>query len=284
VFNCRLDQVASGLVQLLVVDFVVSKILSLIMPQLDRLKSAVLKSKTSKTEFLVAQKMVSLLYSQGLFFLSIPYTPLFSIVILIFHFLTFKFEKMMLFKYGTKPKKEWKAQDAGGFFIKFYLITIVITGFVSVVLFVTGNTFAKEYDILLEILEDCPKDDDSSDHSPGCTTLNSTEIELESKGMCGPFTNVTSAWNMVTEDVVEASTLTKIFYQIGVNVVIVWFIVMYFYLQYRFTESTLGVSISSIQERSLAFEGATAANESKIRRLVKENAKLKMVNQAQAES
>ena len=137
-------------------------------------------------------------------------------------------------------------------------------------MFFTSTTLAKENALLVEELEVCPLDPDSDDISPKCTILNSTMIMKEANYMCGPFVNETSVWNMVTEDVVEASMLSQIIYQIGVNVLIVWFIAMYFYLKFRFTESTLGVNISSMQERNIVFESLNAVNDNKIRKLNKE--------------
>ena len=150
----------------------------------------------------VAKKMVNLLYFQGLVFLSMPFAPLFTFVVLIFQYWTFKFEKYMLFKFGMKPKKEWKAQDAGGFFIKFYLITIIVTGMLAVYLFLSGKTFAKNEDVLDDILVQCEDLTNAGlELTAGCTVLNSTEIKNIASAKCGPFTNVTSAWMMVEEDI-----------------------------------------------------------------------------------
>ena len=90
---------------------------------------------------------------------------------------SFKFEKAMLFKFGTKPKKEWKAQDAGNFFIKFYLVTIIVTGLLSVYLFLGSTTHAKIEKLLNSTVEFCP--DEESEATATCTTLNSTEIVKE---------------------------------------------------------------------------------------------------------
>jgi len=275
-FKCRLDQVAAGLVQLLTVDFVVNKIIVVItnyaMVGLAKIK----KKPFKKQQFEVAKKMVNLLYFQGLVFLSIPFSPLFTIIILMFHFLSFKFEKVVLFKFGTKPKKEWKAQDAGGFFIKFYLITIIVTGLTSVLLFLSSKTFAKEYDILADTLVTCDEDEPTAT----CTTYNVTEIKKESNFMCGPFIKVESAWDMVQDDVTEASLITQLMYQVTVNVLIVWLICLFFYLKFAFTESSLGVAQDTMSERNNAFESANAASEAKLRKLNKQVKNLEMQVQA----
>lgn len=139
--------------------------------------------------------MVNLLYFQGLVFLVLPYAPLATIIILMFQFLTFKFEKMMLFKFGTKPKKEWKAQDAGAFFIKFYLITIVVTGLLSTYIFVSSTTFAKSEKQLVESVTYCTELETVTD---ACTVYTLERLQNISKYKCGPFVNETSAWAMVS--------------------------------------------------------------------------------------
>ena len=105
-YFCRIDQVGAGLVQLLTVDFIVSKAIMITMPYVNKLKAKITSKEFKKEEFMVAKKMVNILYSQGLVFAALPYAPLFTVVILVFHFCTFKFEKFMLFKFGSKPKKE----------------------------------------------------------------------------------------------------------------------------------------------------------------------------------
>jgi hypothetical protein len=271
-FVCRLDQVAASLVQLLTVDFVVSKVIAITMPYVNLTVAKVRKKPFKREEFTVAKKMVNLLYFQGLVFLSMPFAPLFTFVVLIFQFLTFKFEKFMLFKFGTKPKKEWKAQDAGGFFIKFYLITIIVTGMLAAFLFLTGKTFAKDKAVLDDVLVHCSDLTDAGLELTGtCTTLTEEELTSLSSFKCGPFTQVESAWAMVEQDVVDEkfSMLSEIAYTIMTQAGIIWFIVLFFYLKLSFTESTLGVSETSIAEKERAFEAANQAADTKIRRLMK---------------
>lgn len=64
-YNCRLDQVADGLVQLLTVDFVLSKIIALGTCNVNVLIAYIRKKPYKKDEFAVANKMVNLLYAQG---------------------------------------------------------------------------------------------------------------------------------------------------------------------------------------------------------------------------
>ena len=269
-FKCRLDHVAAGLVQLLTVDFVLSKVIASVMPYFKMIKAKVLKGTFKREEFAVAKKMVNLLYFQGLVFLTIPYAPLFTIVILAFHFLTFKFEKMMLFKFGAKPKKEWKAQDAGGFFIKFYLVTIIVTGLLSTFVFLSTDTFAR--DKLWMEVEHCA---DLPTSVSTCTILpigykqmenetfwnkargelrkreNVSEARLElsnatetlfsiSEKKCGPFIYEESVVNMLETDIAEFGLLSQLVYQLAVNALLVWFFVLLFLLV---SKSDLGVVV-----------------------------------------
>lgn len=49
-FNCRLDQVAAGLLQLLTVDFVVSKVIASVLPYANMAKAKILKGTFKKEE------------------------------------------------------------------------------------------------------------------------------------------------------------------------------------------------------------------------------------------
>ncbi|GMI17714.1 hypothetical protein TrLO_g1105 [Triparma laevis f. longispina] len=284
-FNCRLDQVGASFIQIVTVDFVLSKVIALGTSYAMTLKSKIQKKDFKREEFTVSKKMVNLLYFQGLIFLTISYAPLFTFIILVFQYSSFKFEKVMLFKFGTKPKKEWKAQDAGNFFIKFYLITVVVTGLLSVYLFLSSTTHAKQLKFLNSTITYCPTDDEiagGAEVTETCTTLNATEINNEAKKMCGPFTEETSAWDMVKKDISSFPTLAQIVYEVIVNVLIVWFIVLFFFLKSHFAESSLGVAETSINEKERAFESSALANESKIRKLTKQINKLELAAQAAA--
>ncbi|GMH89531.1 hypothetical protein TrST_g11353 [Triparma strigata] len=279
-FRCRLDQVGASFIQIVTVDFVLSKVIAISVAYVMTLKAKVTKKDFKREEFTVSKKMVNLLYFQGLIFLTISYAPLFTFIVLVFQYSSFKFEKAMLIKFGTKPKKEWKAQDAGNFFIKFYLVTIIVTGLLSVYLFLGSTTHAKIEKLLNSTVEFCP--DEESEATATCTTLNSTEIVKEAAKMCGPFTEETSAWAMVQKDISGFPTLAQILYEVVVNVLIVWFIVLFFFLKSHFAESSLGVAETSINEKERAFESTALANESKIRKLTKKINKMELAAQAAA--
>ena len=74
---------------------------------------------------------------------------------------------------------------------------------------------------------------------------------------------------MIEEDVEKFSVLVYFLYQFFVNPMIVWFVVIFFWLKLNFTESTLTVTEVTQGEKDRAFETASAAQESKIRKLGK---------------
>jgi hypothetical protein len=76
-------------------------------------------------------------------------------------------------------------------------------------------------------------------------------------------------------DISSFGLVSQITYEIGVNVIIVWFIVLFFYLKYSFADNSLGVANSAINEKERAFESSALASETKIRKLTKEVAKYK---------
>ena len=65
VFECRLDQVAAGLVNLVTVDFLTSKLIAFATCNVNVLVAKIQKKPYKKDQFQVAQKMVNLLYFQG---------------------------------------------------------------------------------------------------------------------------------------------------------------------------------------------------------------------------
>ncbi|KAF1332859.1 hypothetical protein FI667_g3124, partial [Globisporangium splendens] len=87
----------------------------------------------TRSEFLVPQKMVALLYSCTIALLATPLAPTTAILALGLHIANFKYDKLLTilpvfasWHFQKKPLSPWSAKDAGHFFIKFYFCTIVI--------------------------------------------------------------------------------------------------------------------------------------------------------------
>ncbi|ETW04590.1 hypothetical protein, variant [Aphanomyces invadans] len=139
-YKCRAEQVASGLIILVWTDFAVSKVSGIATASIkigvDKLKRwratkrAVSKADAApsdtRAEFLIAPKMVALMYSCTLYQFSIPLAPVTAITSLVMLILSFKFDKFYLQTFQKKPMTPWSAKDAGTFFIKLYWTTVLI--------------------------------------------------------------------------------------------------------------------------------------------------------------
>ena len=64
-FRCRLDQVGASFIQIVTVDFVLSKVIAISVAYVMTLKAKVTKKDFKREEFTVSKKMVNLLYFQG---------------------------------------------------------------------------------------------------------------------------------------------------------------------------------------------------------------------------
>jgi hypothetical protein len=92
-----------------------------------------------KKEFDVAKEMVNLLFFQQLCFMSFPLFPFGSIFILLMALSNFKYNKMILEAFMQKPKVPWGAKDAANFFIKFFFITYIISGVITIYILTNSN-------------------------------------------------------------------------------------------------------------------------------------------------
>ncbi|RLN31285.1 hypothetical protein BBJ28_00013223 [Nothophytophthora sp. Chile5] len=80
----------------------------------------------AKSEFLVPQKMVALLYSCTIALVAIPLAPTTALLALVLHVANFKFDKFALMHFQKKSATPWNAKDAGSFFVKFYFCTVLL--------------------------------------------------------------------------------------------------------------------------------------------------------------
>jgi hypothetical protein len=131
-FKCRANQVGNGLFTLYVTDFVVSKIIFVGVTFATWAVARCRKQRVKYAEFSVAGQMISLLYVQLLYVMSIPFFLTTGVFGGIFFYLSFKWESFMLRRgFYAKPTKSWAAEDAGAFFIKFYLGVQILMGLFS---------------------------------------------------------------------------------------------------------------------------------------------------------
>ncbi|CBJ30367.1 conserved unknown protein [Ectocarpus siliculosus] len=95
-FDCRLDQAGAGLFQLVVTEFVFSKIINYATLRAAQVKARYSKKLFVKPEFEVAKRMVGLLYFQALILAAYPFFPMGTVFVAPFLILSFKFEKKLL--------------------------------------------------------------------------------------------------------------------------------------------------------------------------------------------
>ncbi|CAK9097917.1 Transmembrane channel-like protein 5, partial [Durusdinium trenchii] len=140
--ECRADDFGSGIFQLVLTDFIISKLAFFAGPAIQKLVSKITKKPFNPPEFDVAKHMVDLLFFQQLCFMSFPFFPFGTVFILMMMFGGFRLQSTVLATFMAKPKKPWSAKDAANFFIKFYFFTF----FVSVVIswfVLSNNNFPK---------------------------------------------------------------------------------------------------------------------------------------------
>jgi hypothetical protein len=137
--ECRSDWYGFGVFQLVVTDFVVTKISKVVAPLIGKLVARVRKKPWVKQEFDVAKEMVNLLFFQQLCFMSFPLFPFGSIFILFMALANFKYNKLILEAFMQKPKVPWGAKDAANFFIKFFFITYIISGVITLFILTNSN-------------------------------------------------------------------------------------------------------------------------------------------------
>lgn len=105
-FNCREDQTGQNLVMMVISDAIVSKIVGLGLPLLDKMRASCSKKPMLKREIKVAQQVINLVYSQTLIWLAYPYYPYVAVLAPIFLYIDFKFQLWRLEKLLAKPKEQ----------------------------------------------------------------------------------------------------------------------------------------------------------------------------------
>ncbi|KAF0686351.1 Aste57867_21853 [Aphanomyces stellatus] len=136
-YSCRAEQVTSGLMILVLTDFFVSKASAVVVAGVKialekfkhwygKRKNKVVPASDTRAEFLIAPKMVALMYSCTLYQFTIPLAPMTAFTSLLMLLASFKFDKFYLQKFQKKPVAPWSAKDAGTFFIKLYWTTVLI--------------------------------------------------------------------------------------------------------------------------------------------------------------
>eukprot|EP00903_Cladosiphon_okamuranus_P018655 g17170.t1 len=237
-FDCRLDQAGAGLFQLVVTEFVFSKIINYVTLRAAQVKAKYTKKQFVKPEFEVAKRMVGLLYFQALILAAFPFFPMGTVFVAPFLVLSFKFEKRLLTTFQSKPKGRLKAHDGYSFFIKFYLATLVLLGVMATLFLIGGTTFAKDCSIQDQIVGLCQEPELSTNSTCTLKTDNNFYTYFSEKCKapfdeypacvckdelaCGPFVEVTSAYNSLNTQVRSISILGYVFGFLVDNSIVLW--------------------------------------------------------------
>jgi hypothetical protein len=104
-------------------EWALHKFFTLLFPFIYFIVSKIKKKEMRRSPFDVALKMVSLLYFTQLSLVSVVFFPPGAILLWLLFLVNFKWEKGVLQLFQSKPKKTWKAKDAGSFFTRFYLLS-----------------------------------------------------------------------------------------------------------------------------------------------------------------
>jgi hypothetical protein len=204
-FDCRLDQVGSGLFTLVLSTWVLDIVFFFGVPFAYLLFARFRHLPFQKFEFQVAPSLVKKLYFMGLVFMTLPFTPFLLIFVPLLLFVGFKVEKLVLKRLYQKPLRPWKGQKAGFIYTLFYLISFVFIGITVNVYFLTSKTFVKSCSIQDRFVDLCQtgsydpttsicSTDQSSDYYLVYGTTGNYPAVL-CKAACGPFINQSSNLN-----------------------------------------------------------------------------------------
>lgn len=137
-FSCRANQFGNQFFSLMVTEFAMGKILGIAIPGIKFLIAKIRRKKFVKSQFVIETKLVALLFFQQLSLISLPLLPISSIFSLLFLLLNFKWDVYILLLTQKKPKKPWSAKDAGAYYLRLYVLSLIlITGAVHVLMSLT---------------------------------------------------------------------------------------------------------------------------------------------------
>ncbi|ETO61574.1 hypothetical protein F444_20472 [Phytophthora nicotianae P1976] len=217
----------------------------------------------TKSEFLVPQKMVALLYSCTIALVAIPLAPTTALLALLLHIANFKFDKFILMHLHRKPANPWGAKDADSFFIKFYFCTVLI--FLSFTHFFLFNTrLPKQCDIQDTSDNELCLPNTYNAAQINCTidpTLSSSLYFLNgpecSTGYprciceysCGPFVEVEKGYTPLLSYITSSSVASAFYSLILDNNFVPWALLFLFLLAIFFLRNSLTVYIMTTLQR-----------------------------------
>lgn len=311
--TCVADQAAVGLYQLVVVEFVLGKLIEVFLALVMQVYSRYKGTHWKRPEFDLPVKMVNLLYFQGLAMACLPWAPLATLPFALMVLLSFHYDVWFLLRFQAKPKRPWMAQDAGAFFIKFYLATVLSIAFVSVYSFMQNANLPKNCDLFDRSVGLCaegqepiatatlPGTDAFPTHGYGCLRDSESDYYEVSKdagscgegdrdypgcycnAACGPFVGHGNAYAPFLAEVDGVPGLRHVYSLLVDHVIVVWVIVALVYLGRMFAINALRVAHEQSNDRERQYLNANSALEQKLRKQQRQMQKLRAATGASGE-
>ena len=265
IYPCRMDQVQNGLFQLIVTDWVTKSISIFIGGVVPVLKARVLRKPVEKPGFSLEPSMLSNIFSAGLVLMSFPFSPLSTIVSPFMLAISMKWERFVVINFYAKPGKPIKAQKAGIIFTRLYLMTVVLVGIPSTLLFLNTTTFPKSCAVQdsyvgicsNEVLNGiCTIDQESPYYTGNNTAVCSPYPECLCGGTltCGPFVDNSNALEPLRDILFQFSPL-KILWGIMLQTSYgAWFILLFLVLQTSLRRNTVKVNRTYYIEHEKSLE------------------------------
>lgn len=174
--NCREDQAGVNLVLMVISEAIMCKVIPLVLICVNKLKARIKKQPWVKAEIKVAQQIINIIYFQALVWVTFPFFPYVAFLAPVLLFLDFKFQKMRLIKFQSKPAQMTQASDIVIFIMRIYNLSLALA-----VVYIAY--------FLVEPLNHLTYDDTK---------------------LCGPFPNETEAKNPVTDFLEDTPVLAQI--------------------------------------------------------------------------
>jgi hypothetical protein len=276
--------------QLVITEFVASKVINFAMPNIARLISHLRGKTWVRGEFEVAKFLVSLLYFEALALACFPFFPASIIFIVIFMVVSFKSDVLLLMRYNTKPQKPWAANDAGSFFVKLLLGTHVF-GIAVYLTFLVSSTFPKDCPLQDQTPQLCTADTSgetpctmnpssayfqwfSSPEASGCSSYPG--CVCSENFSCGPFTGDTSAWMVLDGMLRNIAIVGSVLGLIIDHSLFAWVLALIAHMGSLFNRNVLTVAATAFEERHRTWMAERSAMGARLRKQMKQISKLQV--------
>jgi hypothetical protein len=293
VFECRMDQAADGLFQLVFFSFVINIAVKIMGPIASIIVSKILGKPFAKSEFDIANSFVNLLSFLCSILLSLPFAPLSLIFVPIYFFVELKWERFTTILYQSKPKRPWKAHRAGLIFSKLYVISLFLLGIPTIVFFLTSRTFPKNCTIQDKHVGLCLTPlGDSTTSSNICVTDPQSKYYVSYGGSlsnypasicesaCGPFVNCNANITPFKTAIYDVTVLRTIWMAAFEYPYIPWFATIFLIVFIMQRTNTVRAERSIAEQQQRALVAQIQSLEAEQRKQTKLISKMKAIEEA----